>query len=423
MAAGKITKRTVDALKPEKRDAFLWDIDCRGFGVKRTPAGKAVFLVQYRMHGGRSSKTKRYTIGPMGVWTPDSARDEAERLLRSVAQGVDPVAEKKRKRLEARELAFNAYADRFIANGRSRRGDKWADRTRGFVKSVVDLHLKPALGDTPVPEISRTDALRLLDNIPGNQSALRRNCFVVLRRILNWAVSREDITINPLAGMEAPASVESRNRVLDDDEIIALFKGSQSVAYPFGPFVRLLTITGQRRNEVAGMDWRELSRTDATWLVPSSRTKNGMENLLPLPRIAIDELDELAGGETWPKRGLIFSTTGETSISGYSKGKRRIDAAMLEYLKEEDDTAELDAWRYHDLRRTMATCMQKLAILPGVIEACKNRLAGRSKAGSASTYQRHDYAPEKREAMDKWGGFLTALLSDDDNVFPLAKAS
>lgn len=419
MATAKITKRTVDALRPGARDQFLWDTDCRGFGVKRTPAGKAVFLVQYRMHGGRAAKTTRYTIGPMGVWTPDTARDEAERLLRLVAQGTDPARERQRNRLEAAELAFNSYADRFLKIEGKR---QWKGRSYGFAESIIRLHLKPAFGDTPLPQLSRNDIARMLDGLPSNSTAVRRNAFAVLRRLLRWAVGRGDIAANPLEGFEPPPPAASRDRVLEDQELIVLFEASRAVADPYGAFVRLLTITGQRRNEVAGMEWAELNRDRREWLVPAERAKNGAENLLPLSILALAELDALAGGEKWPKRGLVFASANNTPISGYSKAKRALDVKMGAILRQEDKDAVLRPWRLHDLRRTMATGMQRLRVPGDVIEACENRLAGRSKSGSARVYQRHDFSEEKREAMDKWSGFLAALLNDGVNVVPLAKA-
>lgn len=419
MASAKITKRSVDALKAGPSDAFLWDTDCKGFGVKRTPAGKAVFLIQYRMHGGRAGKTKRFTIGPMGTWTPDSARTEAERLMRMVAQGTDPATEKKRMRLEASELAFNVYADRFL---RTEVKGNWKDRSYGFAETVVRLHLKPELGDTPLPSLTRGDLTRLLDKIPKSQPAVRRNSYAILRRMLRWAVGRGDIATNPMEGIEAPPAVESRDRVLDDAELKLMFSASEGLPKPFGSFVRLLAITGQRRNEMSGLDWRELNRARREWLVPAARAKNGVENLLPLPALAVAELDVLAGADKWPKRGLVFSTTGTTPISGFSKCKLALDKAMLEAMQKEDEEADLEPWRLHDLRRSMATHMQRLRISGDVIEACENRLAGRSKSGIARVYQRHDYGDEKREAMDKWGGFLAALLVDADNVVPLAKS-
>lgn len=418
MATGKITKRTVDKFKAEASggtsDQFLWDADRKGFGLKLTPAGKLVYVLQYRM-GGRGSPVRRFTIGTHGTWTPEIAGREAERLLILVAQGTDPATDKKRVQRESVELAFGSFADLFLKDYVK---IEWKPRSYEFAESVIRLHAKPALGRTPLPLLTKSDISRLLQGLPAG--SVRRNTFAVVRKLCAWAVERGDIDRNPLEGMKAPPTVDSRDRVLDEAELVLLFRASDKLPRPFGSFVRLLLITGQRRNEVAGMDWRELSRPKSQWLIPSERTKNGTENLLPLSAAALAELDALAGGEAWPKRGLVLTTNGETPISGFSKAKRALDAAMLKLAQADDEGAEITPWRLHDLRRSMATHMQALRISSDVVEACENRLAGRSKKGSAKVYQRHDYGPEKLEAMDKWSAFLTGLLAPSDNVVKLA---
>lgn len=420
MASGKITKRTVDKFKSDNagaaRDLFLWDTDRKGFGLKLTPAGKLVYVLQYRM-GGRGAPVRRYTIGSHGAWTPEAAGKEADRLLIMVDQGVDPATAKQRLRREAVELAFDSYADRFLEELVK---PEWKPRSYTFAESVLRLHAKPGLGRTPLPDLAE-ELPRLLRSLPAG--SVRRNTFAVVHRLCAWAVEVQDIKKNPLLGMKAPSAVTSRDRVLDDAELVLLLKSSHKLPKPFGSFVRLLLITGQRRNEVSGMDWRELDRDKAQWLVPSTRTKNGVENLLPLSAIAIAELDALSGSNTWPRRGLVFTTNGTTPISGFSKAKRALDALMLKLALESDEDAELPAWRLHDLRRSMATHMQALRISSDVIEACENRLAGQSKKGSAKTYQRYAYAEEKAEAMAAWGSHLNGLLAPKDNVVKLAASA
>lgn len=417
MATGKVTKRAVDALKPGPRDVFLWDTDRKGFGVKLTPAGKLVYILQYRM-GGRASPVRRYTIGSHGTWTPIKAGEEAERLLRLVAQGTDPASEKQRSRVVAIELAFDTYADRFLEREVK---PNWK-RSYGFAESLLRLHIKPAFGKTPLPSIGRADLVRLFDGLPADKPAVRRNSFAVLRRLFRWAKGRGDLDRNPLEGFEAPAVVESRDRVLTDDELRLVVLASHDLTAPYGPFVRLLAITGQRRNEVAELDWKELDRDKRQWLLPSARAKNGVEHLIPLSDLAVAELDRLAGGWVWSRRGLVFPATATTPISGFSKAKKALDEAMVKALVADHPDAALDPWRLHDLRRSMATHMQRLGIPGDVIEACENRIAGRSKSGAARIYQRHDFESEKRAAMDRWATFLAGLLATKDNVVPLAKA-
>lgn len=329
----------------------------RRFGAKLTPAGRLVYILQYRM-GGRGFSVRRYTIGAHGTWTPDGAGKEAERLLVMVAQDLDPATEKKYARIVATDLAFDAYADRFL---KIEVEPNWKGRSYAFADGIV----------------------RLFDGLPADRPAVRRSVFAILRRLMRWAKARGDIDTNPLEGFEAPSPVASRDRVLDDGELRLLLKASEELAQPFGSFIRLLLLTGQRRNEVAELPWAESNRGESQWLLPASRAKNGVESLIHLSFAAVAELDLRAWGDKWPRSGLVFSTTGKTPISGFSKLKKGLDAAMADVLHADHPDTQIVPWRLHDLRRTMATAMQRLRISGDVIEACENRLAGRSKSGSA----------------------------------------
>lgn len=427
MPVGSVSKRTVDALKPGPKDLFLWDATMRGFGVKCTPAGNRVYLLQYRM-GGRGSPTKRYTIGTHGSpWTPTTARDEAERLLMRVRQGVDPSAEKEERRRVAVDLAFPAYADRFLELEVKH---KWKG-SYSFAEGLLRNHIVPALRTKALPAIRKTDLAGLFDGLPANQTALRRNAFTVLRRLFNWAEGRGDIASNPLTGFEAPPAPDSRDHVLKDAELRLAWIASGEMGYPFGPFYRLLIGTGQRREEVAGIDWRELDRAAAEWLLPAERAKNGVATIVHLSAPMIAALDAIAGGDKWPRKGLVLSSNGATQISGYSKAKARLDRLMIALGRKEavaagDDPehVEIEAWRVHDLRRTLSTGMQKLGVRFEVVEAVLNHVSG-SKAGVAGVYQRHDWKDEKRAALDAWNAHVAKLETGTDatNVVPMARTA
>ena len=154
-----------------------------------------------------------------------------------------------------------------------------------------------------------------------------------------------------------------------------------------------------------------------------SAPRTASRTCFPLSPIAIVELDRIAGSKDWPRKGFVLTTNGANAICAFSQLKRALDGAMKAIVEKDDPDAQIDAWRLHDLRRTMATGMQRLRIPSEVIEACENRKAGLSRKGAARVYQRHDYATEKREAMDKWGSFLTGLLASKDNVIPIEKAT
>jgi integrase len=192
---------------------------------------------------------------------------------------------------------------------------------------------------------------------------------------------------------------------------------------------RLLLLTGQRRNEIAGMRRAELEigGDDPGWLIPGNRTKNSNEHFVPLAPAVVDLI------ETQPKigrMGLVFTTTGTSPVSGFSRSKARLDAAMLAIMQKDaekagDDPAKvaLTPWTLHDLRRTLASGMARLNINLPVIEKCLNHTSG-SFAGIVSVYQRHEYREEKRTAFEAWANFVDQLVTDRpaDNVIPMRAA-
>lgn len=429
MAVGAITKQSVDRLKPKSKDGrvveeHLWDPKLSGFGVKVTPAGSKSYLVQYRI-GGRGAPTRRVTIGTHGApWTPAEARDEAERVLALVKRGIDPQAQKKAKAREAVDLAFDKYAKRFLDLYGER---AWSTKTLADNKrylTATTAAVVQSLGNKPLPEIRRADIAAVFDQVPAERPGHARNLYSVLRRLFTWAVERGDIDRSPFEGLKGPATVAARDRVLDDAEMRLVWLATAKLGYPFGPLYRFLICTGQRREEVASLDWRELDRERREWALPASRSKNKQATVVPLNELAVAELDAIAGGDQWPSAGLVFTTTGKTAVSGYSKAKRRLDEEMVALARNEagDDRAPrlIDGWRVHDLRRTFATGMQRLGIRFEVTEAILNHVSG-SRSGVAGIYQRHDWRDEKRAALDAWAVHLRALLSrpDKSNVVQL----
>ncbi|TFI58267.1 DUF4102 domain-containing protein [Sphingomonas parva] len=397
MATGKITKRTLDALQSGAVTGFLWDDELKGFGLKITAGGSASYVIQYRM-GGREAKTRRYTIGSHGSpWTPFTAREEATRLLRLVAQGIDPVESDKQRRREAVDLAFSNYADRFAADCK---GKGWST----LVTRSLHLHVKPVLRDKALPTITRIDVVAVFDRMPLEQAANRRNVFAVLRRLFRWAVSRGDIDRSPMEGMETPKAVKPRERWLSDSELARVWIQAAECHLCFGPIVRLLIATGQRREEIGGLHWQELDRSEREMRLSGDRTKNGEPTTIPLNDLAVAELDKVAGSEKWPSRGRVFPTATGAAFTAYHKGKMKLDK-----LLSKDGRNPVPPWRLHDLRRTLATGFQRLGVRFEVTEAVLNHVGG-SRSGVAGIYQRHDWKPEKREALATWNNHLSSAI-------------
>jgi integrase len=442
MPSGLISKRSVDAFSPARQEV-LWDERDKGFGLLALPSGAKSYVFQFRI-GGRSGKLRRYTIGRHGEWTPDQARKRAQELRAQVVRGIDPIETERNARAEKaladaqaleatrllNELDFTNYVDTFVARGI--RPDT-RPRTKEVYAQSLRNHAAPGLVGKALPDITKADILRMLDKLPADQPAVRRNAFAVLRILFNWAVDRGDITSSPMAMMKAPVSAVSRDRVLSDEEVALILRATEKVGKPFGPFYRLLFLTGQRRDECSGIDWSELDRATATWLLPGSRTKNGIPHVVPLAPAAVALFDGLSGKTgkdepKWPKRGLVFSTNGETPISGYSRAKTRLDKHVFEISAEEaavrgDDPIVVVPWRIHDARRTMATGFQRMGVRFEVTEAVLNHTSGASRSGVAAVYQRHEWTDEKRQALSAWANHLEQLLHpvDDAKVVSIGK--
>ena len=206
-----------------------------------------------------------------------------------------------------------------------------------------------------------------------------------------------------------------RDRVLDDNELRWFWRACDGIGEPFGALLRLLLVTGARREEVAQMRRGEISDDGTTWALSGARTKNRRAHevpLSPLAREIIADVKRIAN-----KPGLVFTTTGTTPVSGFSTLKKRLDRAMIALAREEAaaggrDPAEvgIPRWTIHDLRRTAVTGMARAGADLHVIERAVNHVSG-SFGGIVATYQKHRYAVEVRAALEAWASLLTEITS------------
>lgn len=425
MPSVRLTKTIADAAGPRadkpKADLYLWDDGkgaVSGFGLKVTPTGGKSFCFQYRMRGAKADR--RYKIGRFGDWTVETARDRARELRRLVDAGTDPLehdkarakAAEKEKR-ESVDRAFDVVAERWVSEYKAERRQRGARKGRVRSESTVRMvetavaHLKKQFGKQRLDEIDDVAIEAAISKIPAAQVATRRNTFASARILWTWAKRQRLVTSNPFDHLEPPAAPVSRERTLTDAEMAIIWRASRKQAYPFGPTFRILALTGQRRDEVRGMEWQELNQRAGTWIIPKERTKNGLPHLVPLPAEVTAELDAIAKSEKWPSKGLVFTVTGKTPVSGHSGAKRRLDAAIAEIVKAERHDS-LAPWRVHDLRRTVATGFQRLGVRFEVTEAVLNHVSG-ARGGIAGIYQQHDWADEKRAALVAWAAHLSGL--------------
>jgi integrase len=397
----KLTKRVVEAAEPAADDQHLWDAEVKGFGLKVTPAGRKVFVFQYRM-GGRGANTERYTIGEYrSPYTVEGARGEAVRLLAEVKAGRNPAEAKRAERRSEpnRARLFGELAAEFIERHAKPNTRDWRK-----TEYLLRRDALPFWATRPVREITRQDVIELIDRVADRGARIHANRVLAAVRVLfNWALSRGVIEASPAAGVKAPGAETARERVLSDDELRAVWRAAEATPHPFGPFFKLLILTAQRRDEVAGMRWSEIDEARALWTIPGERAKNGRAHEVPLAAPALGILGSIPRVEG---SDLVFSTNGRTPISGFSKAKLRLDHASGVGLTERDE------WRLHDIRRSVTTFLAEMGVAPHVVDKLLNHVSG-SIRGVAAVYNRHGYTDERRRALDAWANRLAAIVDGE----------
>ena len=374
----------------------------RGLYFVVQPSGAKSWAVRYRYRG----RPKKLTLGSYPAINLARARQLASRALMAVAEGRDPCREKKAAKHEAEQVnrdLFPRIADEFVERHAkpNTRESSWRETRRLLNRDVV-----PQWKNRSVQDITRRDVIELLDAVRDRGSPIMANrILAAVRRLFRWCIDRGIVEVSPCGGLRSQTAEMSRDRVLTDSELRLVWLASDEIGWPFGPFVKLLILTGQRLNEVARMRWGEIDFEAKVWTIPRERTKNDIAHRVPLGDQAIKVLTDL------PKvgdSGFVFTTTGPSPVGGFSRAKSRLDAAVARAMVLNDPPPR---WVFHDLRRTTATGMAVLRISVEVVEKVLNHASG-TFGGVVGVYQRHSFEDEKREALDAWGNFVEHLIED-----------
>ena len=375
------------------------------------PSGAKSWAVRYRANGA----PRKLTLGAYPAVDLATARRRAQEAIGEVAGGNDPAAQKQASRAAARmERAaetdrVETVAEQFIARHiRATMRPSWAREAERMVRKEI----VGAWKGRRLSEIRKPDIHRLLDAIVDRPAPVLANrTLATFRRMCSWAIGRGIIEASPCDQIKAPAPERPRDRVLDDDELRSVWVAAEALGYPFGPLVQLLVLTGQRLAEVAEMRWAEVDLAARLWTIPAERCKNGRTHQLPLSQQALAILEGLPRIEG--ERGFVFTTNGKTPVSGFSKARARLGAAL----------PDAPPFVLHDLRRSTATGMAKLGVDLHVIERCLNHVSG-SFGGIVGVYQKHKFEDGMRRAMDAWARHLDETVSGAgaSNVVELAKA-
>ncbi|ESX12018.1 site-specific integrase [Mesorhizobium sp. M0138] len=409
------------------------------------PTGRKSWAVRYRASG----IPKKVTLGNSLFGDDADAageeltriRREAAHILDRVRRGEDPGAEKQAAKREVKDEdrdKFQTVVERYLKEYASkRRGETEKARLLGVRLQDGEWITNPERavglwGDKRIQDITRRDIREHLEKLAATAPIGANRTFAELRKFFNWTVGKDILTASPMTDLQAPSEENnSRNRILtrrkevpgsSDNELRWLWQACK--AYdgaagrgPFGLFLQLLVMTGQRRSEVAEMTWGEIDMEAAEWTIPAARSKNGEPHVVPLSKQALAILRAVPRIKS--KAGYVFTTGGESPISGFSRMKLRVDKLMAKSAGE----TKIADWTLHDIRRTVAAGMQRLGVRMEVTEKVLNHKSG-SFRGIAAIYQVDDYADEKRAALDVWGRFVMELVEGKaaQNVVPFPQA-
>ena len=415
-ASQKLTKRICDTAAPvtppggEPRETVVWDGGdggVKGFGLRVSANGSRSFILMYRAGKGRAAPLRKVTIGKFGSpWTVETARTEAKRLLGEVAADRDPAAAQAAKRAAKHAVVADKDTVRAAVEEWLRR-DQTDNRTVGEVRRIMEKQVLPVWGDRALASIRKRDVIELIDGIAdrGARTAANR-ALAYVRRFFNWAAGRDLVEANPAQYVEKPADEVRRDRVLGDAELLEVWRAVDGMSDPFAAGIRLLILTGARRSEIFEATRDEL-RGDALHL-PAARVKVKEGRIIPLsaPALALIEGLPVFADSPW-----LLSLNGQHPFSNFGFSKDHLDRRILASRREAlgDDAKPMPDWRIHDLRRSVATGLQRLGVRLEVIEAVLGHVGG-SRAGIVGIYQRHQFTEEAREALALWGDHVGRLL-------------
>jgi integrase len=396
----RITKRVVDAQKAGAKRSVVWDGEIRGFGLRMTQAGVKTYLVKYRT---RTGVQRWFTIGKHGSpWTPETARQEAFRVLSEVAKGGDPEKDKQdgRKVLTVAELC-----DTYVAEGTSHKkaSTNRSDLTR------IERHIKPLLGSKRVDAVTDQDIEKFIEAVEAGKTAeakrrkfgklarggagAARQCASLLGTIFSFGVRRKMRADNPVRGVKKPKGREIE-RWLSSDEISRLastlneYEAGGGNAFAVAA-IKLLLFTGARKSEIISLRWREVDIQRKVLRLPDSKTG---AKVIRLNAPALAVLSELPRFESNPH--VIPGTIANASLKGLDKIWRGIRSR-----------ASLADLRIHDLRHNFAS----VAAGRGESLLMIGKLLGHSQASTTSRYA-HIAADPAREAGEAVASAIAAAM-------------
>lgn len=376
-----------------------------GFGLRISYKGSKSWFLTRRLNGVQ----KRFTLGRYPEISLQSAREMARKALVDISNGLDPRGTEARKGQPENFLersSFGSLGDEFLNKYAT---PKLRPRTvEGYIFALKGRYTE-SWKERPLAEVTKRHVLDLLEGLEAQgKHATARQLLAYIRKFFSWCVARDLIASNPCIGVKTSLAAIPRQRVLSLAELRLVWSAARRIGGPTGGLVKMLTLTGQRRGETAGMRWRDLEDIDGSrpvWRIPSTLTKNRRPHTVPLSNPAIAVIKEQ---QSRSRSEFVFSN-GVTALANFSGIKESIDAELAANGEE-----RLAPWTMHDIRRSLVTGMNELGIAtPHVIEAVVNHVSGH-RSGIAGVYNRATYIDERTRALSEWARLITA--DQDDNV-------
>lgn len=385
----RLTDTSIRTIKlpADKTDHIEWDEKLPGFGLRLRGSART-WIAQSRLHG----KTVRIKLGTADKMDAEAARRLAKQALGQIEEGINPHAVRQEARDKAAET-FGAVAKLYLTHARAR----LKPRSMKEVTRHIGKHLACFDGELIHAINRRQVSLRLAEIAEDSGPAAANRVRATLSALFGWAMREGIVDTNPVIGTNKATKSGARERVLTDAELAAIWAACRDDDH--GRIVKLLMLTGQRRDEVGAVTWDEIDLNREIWNLPAERSKNHRAHSIPLSPAAVAILQSMPRRVRNGAPDCVFGKSGRR-FSGWSKAKAALDRRIREPAP----------WRLHDLRRTAATVMaDRLGVLPHVVEAVLNHVSGH-KAGVAGVYNRARYEAEMRDALNRWDEYLQSIV-------------
>lgn len=392
-----ITDLYLQSLKPPVSGRLeIHDARVNGLMMRVTAAGVSTWSVRHRLANG---KRVRPSLGRWPEMSLREARKRAKVLLGIIADGADPVEQKRAARAEAEARRTLPTVAASLSTWQKLRADDWSDRYAREVERLCTKIIEPTLGALSLVETTRTQWMALIIGERKERPGTAAWLYAVVSAYTNFAEAAGwiDHPLLPRRGRAAIApKAPPRERVLSDEELTAVWRAATSRSAKSRTFVQLLVLTGCRVSEATGIALGEVDPARLSWTIPATRSKNNHALTVPLPSFLVAELLALTPAETVPGYRLLGARR-NSPLQAISRVKEAIDAV-----------SGVRDWRLHDLRRTVRTGLARFGVPTSTAEACLNHLSGRSQL--ERTYNRHSYEEEILSALTRWQEHVAELV-------------